>query len=213
MNIDKYSVKGIIYNVGMCALSNDKICFVGSFSDPGFKEKIKEILEVKEVVETNFNGFNTLPMFACINNKLAFVSKPFLEKELLETYGLEVVELDVPYLIGNLILMNNNGIIFSKILKDYAPSFNAVVINELCGNNDVIAPQVFANDRGFVVSPSVKPDEFETLEKVLKVKGLITTINYGSVFVKDGILGNNKGLILGDKTSNREYDLIYNFFS
>ena len=213
MNFVNYSVKEIIYNIGMCALANDRICFVGSFSDPGFKEKIQEILDIKEVVETNFNGFNTLPMFACMNNKLAFVPKPFLEKELLETYELEVIELDVPYLIGNLIIMNNKGIIFSKILKDYAPSFGAEVVNELCGNNEVIATQAFVNDKGFVVSPSIKPEEFEILEKVLKVKGLITTINYGSVFVKDGILGNNNGLILGDKTSNREYDLIYNFFS
>ncbi len=212
MNIDKYSVKGIVYNVGMCALANDNICFVGSFSDPGFKDKIKEILNV-EVIETQFNGFNTLPMFACINNKLAFVSKPFLEKELLEIYGLEVVELDTPYLVGNLIIMNNKGIIFSKILKEHAPSFGAEIVDELCGNADVIAPQVFTNDKGFIVSPKVKPEEFEFLEKTLKVKGLITTINYGSVFIKDGILGNNKGLILGDKTSNREYDLIYNFFS
>ena len=97
MNIDKYSVKGIIYNIGMCALANDRICFVGSFSDPGFKEKIQEILEVKDVVETNFNGFNTLPMLACMNNKLAFVPKPFLEKELLVTFFSD----QIIYEIGN----------------------------------------------------------------------------------------------------------------
>ena len=213
MNVEKYSVKGIIDNVGMCALPNDKICFVGSFSDPDFKNKIKETLEVNEIIETTFNGFNTLPMIACINNKLAFVPKPFLEKELLESYGFEVIELNVPYLIGNLIIMNNKGIIFSKILKEFAPSFDAHVVEELCGNKDVIATQVFTNDKFFIVSPNVKSEEYQTLKEVLKVDGLITTVNYGSVFIKDGILGNNKGIILGNKTSNREYDIIYNFIS
>ena len=72
---------------------------------------------------------------------------------------------------------------------------------------------VFFNDRGLVASPLLSDEEIETIKTILgfpSSRVIISTINMGNPIIRSGLVANNKGILVGNKTSGVELARIYN---
>ncbi len=208
MNLLEYKLASIHKNpyIGIYACANDDICFLGSGSPEILKQDIQEILDV-DVVITTFFGTNLLSVFCAINNKLAFVPENMKEKNVLSEY-LEVISVDAPYsAVGNLIAMNNKGIVVSPYLEELSDYVKVTV-----AGTDIVGTNVFANDKGFLIHRDTTDEEFEVIKKALGVGGKRTTVNFGDPHIRNGIIGNNRGMLIGANTTGPEMERIYDVF-
>ena len=125
--------------------------------------------------------------------------------------GFEVLLLDAYFAIGNLIFTDQKTVIVSKefdtkTVKRIGEFLDTDVIQYQIPQLPAIGSYLVANKNGFAVLPNAGPTDIKKIETILKVKGNIATINYGDSFVANGMLANDKGIIVGSKTTG--YELI-----
>jgi len=77
------------------------------------------------------------------------------------------------------------------------------VVQTRLGLHEDVGAAVSATNRGFLAHPDLE-GELKTIEETLKVKGLCTTVNFGSPYVKAGVIANSNGYITGLRTSGVE---------
>lgn len=108
--------------------------------------------------------------------------------------------------LGNLVCANDKGAIASPNLSDVKVIEDTlgveVVQKNLSGHTDVGAA-VSATNKGFIAHPDLE-DELSFIEDVFGVKGLCSTVNFGSPYVKAGLIANSNGYVTGLKTSGIE---------
>jgi len=63
-------------------------------------------------------------------------------------------------------------------------------------------------NRAFLVNPNASKDEVKRIEVALMVKGGSSTANTGDVFVRNSVLANKRGIILGESTTPYEINRI-----
>ncbi len=73
---------------------------------------------------------------------------------------------------------------------------------------DIIGSMCIATNKGFLLNMHAKKEDFEFVKEHLKVDGDIGTVNFGSPFVKSGIIANSKGVLVGDQTTGPEISRI-----
>jgi len=208
VNLLEYRLASIHKNpyIGIYACANDDICFLGRGSPEVLKQDIQETLDV-DVVVTTFFGTNLLSVFCAMNNRLAFVPENMKEKDVLSEY-LEVITVDAPYsAVGNLIAMNNKGIVVSPYLEELSDYVKVTV-----AGTDIVGTNIFANDNGFLIHRDATDEEYEVIKKALGVDGKKTTVNFGDPHVRNGIIGNNHGMLIGANTTGPEMERIYDVF-
>jgi translation initiation factor 6 len=59
-------------------------------------------------------------------------------------------------------------------------------------------------DKGGVVHPDVSDDELEGLSKFFEVPLDVGTVNFGVAFIKTGLVANNYGALVGERTTGPE---------
>lgn len=110
--------------------------------------------------------------------------------------------------LGNLIVCNDTGAVISSLLKG-----SRKTIEDILGVEVVVAeiaesklPGSFcvATNRGFLLSSNGSEEDYELLKSVLKVDGDIGSVNFGSIFVRSGILANSNGYLVGEATTGVE---------
>jgi translation initiation factor 6 len=71
-------------------------------------------------------------------------------------------------------------------------------------NLNIVGSCGVATNNGCLLHWDVKEDEMKVVEDLLKVDVDIGTVNFGSPFVKSGLIANSKGCLLGEKTTPPE---------
>lgn len=197
-------------HIGIFCIANDSICLAPYNCPQSFEEKIKEHLQV-DVVKIGMAKTGLLGIFSAMNNKM-IVTSDILEKEEIKTlkdYLPEVLVLDIKFTaIGNLVAMNDKAIVASPFLKKKLKDSISLKV----ADSDLIGSSLFVNNKGFLAHRETTDDEVERLEKALKVKGGIGSVNLGDPYIKSGIVGNKYGLIVGSKTSGPELNRIDDIF-
>ena len=204
----EYKLSSIYKNpyIGIYACVNNEVCFLGAGAPEVLKSDIEEILGV-DVVVTTFFGTNLLSVFCALNDRMAFVPENMKEKDLLSEY-VEVITVDAPYsAVGNLVAMNNKGTVVSPYLEELKDYVKVTV-----AGTEIVGTNIFANDYGFLIHRDATDEEFEVVKKTLGVDGLKTTVNFGDPHVRTGIIGNNRGLLIGANTTGPELERIYGIF-
>ena len=196
-------------HLGVFCLVNDEFAFVPKPISSELQKIISEKLEV-DVIKTTMVQTSLLGIFTVINNKKAITSNILEKAELkvLEDYFSEVIVVDKKYTaIGNLIAMNNKGIASTPILSEVLQAEGLKI-----ADSDLGGSAVYVNDIAFITHRDANSSEIEEMEKIFKVPGGIGTVNFGDPFVKSAIIGNKKGLIVGDATSGPEMNRIDDIF-
>ncbi len=199
-------------SVGLYGFATEKLGIFGHLQGKLEKE-LKESLNVN-IINTTIAGTNLVGIF-CAGN-----SNGIVLPEISYSNEIKVIKKEADVLVlkskytalGNLILVNDNGCIISEKLEKYKNSlqdiFKVDVETSKVAGLDLVGSLAVCNNNGCVVSKQIKKIEKETLERVLKVKSEVATVNFGSSFLKSAIIANSRSLIVGDQTSGPELERI-----
>lgn len=194
-------------NLGLHGFATDKYCLLGVKPK---NSKLEEVLGVNifssSVYHTSLAG-----IFIAGN------SSGIVVPEIIEDYELPVLKKFFSRILvvggrhdalGNLVLMNDHGIILSPLLKVHKKEIREFFslpceISTVAGLN-VVGTAALATNRSCIAHPKIKDKEIEVLESVLKVKVSIGTVGFGSPFVKAGIIANSKGALVSDASTGIE---------
>ena len=196
-------------NLGLYGFATDKYCFMGS---DRYSAKVKDTLKVQ------IHAFPLLNMdlvrIFCTGNSSSVIIPKVLQDfdpesvEKMRKY-FEVLVVNTRYSsIGNLMLMNDNGILISPLLKKHKKD-----IERFCGinceiatvaNMNIIGNLGFATNKGCLAHPKLREKEKRLIEHTLKVDADICTVNFGSPYPGAGIIANSNGFVVSEITSGPE---------
>ncbi len=190
-------------NVGLYVVATNDFVLVPEGLKEKEREEIERALEVN-AIETRVGGSSLLGVFLVANSRGVVVPWLMEEKEIerLEREGVKVhVYRDRVTALGNLIALNDRGMIVSEEVSnpDEIASFLRVsFLQSNIGGIEVVGSSIVSNNKGFVAHPYLEGHLHE-IERVLGVKGGVTTVNFGDPFVKTGVVANDKGVIVGEE--------------
>ncbi len=113
---------------------------------------------------------------------------------------------------NNLVLNNKAGICSTKLSRTEINKISDVLGVELVpldiAGYKTPGSIIIANDNGFGIHFRIEPDDYKSVEEILKVKGKRCTVNFGSGFVGIGVLHNGKSYMVGNTTTPFEMGAI-----
>ncbi|MBI5884582.1 translation initiation factor IF-6 [archaeon] len=196
--------------VGIHGLATDAYCLVPKHIHPKEEKKIEEVLGLKPF-KVSIGGTGLIGALAAGNSNGLVVSSIIEEKELIEltALGLKVKAIKGFSAFGNLVAVNDNGMVLSNFLsqteKNELKEFFGLPAIELnYGYNELVGSSTVATNKGFVAHPRVSNEDLEKIKGILKVDGLRSTANYGDPFVRNDIIANSNGALIGENTSGPE---------
>lgn len=193
-------------NIGLMAFATEKYVVAS--------EKYSELgVLSKNFAPTRVAGTELVGIFLAGNSNGVLVPNIMykhelegLRKELKKT---EVCVINTKHTaLGNLILCNDYGCIVSEKIREYAKEIGKcldvdVKVGTIEGVN-IVGSMCVATNKGFLLNMHASKRDFNLVKKDLKVEGDIGTINFGSPFIKAGLLANSKGAIIGKLTTGPE---------
>lgn len=191
-------------NLGLHGFATDSYCFLG-VNVKKAKKALNVPVHTLKIMNTDLAGI-------FVTGNSSGIIMPRLddhEMKKIEKNFKNVLTLKSRYTaFGNLVLMNDNGIIISPLLrkhrKEIADFFNIrCEVSRLAGLR-VIGSSAIATNKGCLAHPKIKDSEKELIGKVLKVPVHIGTSNYGTPYVKSGIVANSFGVIVSEQSTGHE---------
>src|SRR3989338_1958402 len=204
MSLTRMNFNGDI-NLGMYGFATDKYCLTG-FDD----KKIRQTLDVP-VFNCTILNMSLIGIFVTGNSHGIIISDvvdDYDSKRLKQQFE-NILVLRTKYTaLGNLVLMNDNGIIISPLLrkhrKDISDFFGIPCEATAVSNQKVVGTLALTTNKGCLTHPKIRKKERETIERVLGVKSDIGTVNFGSPYPGAGVIANSNGFIASVQTSGPE---------
>lgn len=194
-------------NIGLYGFATDKYCLAGITGKES--KKVKDVLNVKVInaflMETPF-----LSLFAAGNSSGIIVPDIIEKHEIKELKKhLEVHTLKTKYTcLGNLIVMNDNGIILAPVFRrkkaEIEKAFSLPAAVTTIGSSNVIGNLAITTNKGCLVTPKIKDKEKKIIEDALNVPVDEGTVSFGSFYVKSGIIANSHGFVVSNRSSGIE---------
>lgn len=192
-------------NLGLYGFATDKYCLVGVHS-----KRLQATLDVP-VYHIPLLNMDLSGIFVCGN------SHGIMIPEIVEEYNMphlrkhfdNILVLRSKYsALGNLIMMNDNGIVLSPLLKKERKKiekfFKLPCAVSMIARQRVVGNLGIATNKGCLLHPKVKKDEMKIIEETLGVKCDIGTVNFGSPYPGAGIITNSSGFAAGEASSGPE---------
>lgn len=194
-------------NIGLYGFSTDKYTV--------FPEHTQELYLLSEnIIKCN----NILPLCSILlaGNSYGIIGPYSLEDNSKEeiTKQAKNIGIEVEFIkskenaIGNLILTNDKGAVISQTLKDHKKIIEDVLNVEVTVGKimglDIVGSLGIATNKGFLISTYATEEEYARIKDALKVDGDIGTVNYGSPFIKSGIIANSRGVLIGENSTGIE---------
>jgi len=211
MKVSKTRILGSSY-VGLFAITNDSLCIVARGTDAKTKKGIEEAMDVK-IIEAGIYDSNLIAVFAKMNNKEAYLPSYALSHEI-ETIEREIKVkiINTEQALGNLIELNDNFAIISETLKQNAvsqlKSSGLAILQQNIAKTDAIGSSILLLNKSFLVSPNATKEEVKNIQDTLNIRGGASTANTGDSFVRNSVLANKTGFIVGDQTTGHELNRI-----
>lgn len=175
-------------------------------------EKLSNYLRVP-YIRTSVSGLRLLGPLIAMNSNGILVSK-YIEEDELENLrndtGLPVERFPSNYTaVGNLISVNDRGAIASNIFSSTQIRIIQDILDVPTERMNVagystVGALIFATNAGTIVHPLTSDKEVERIKSILKTDVTHCTVNDGVPFVASGILGNSKGIVVGNLTNGTE---------
>lgn len=211
MDISRIRLMGSTY-VGLFGVTNDNLCFLPESVEEKAVKIIESTLGVK-TAKISIYASSLLAVFAKMNNKHIYLpsfASPH-EIEMIEK-EIKVKVIHTEHALGNMIEMNDNGAIVSRTLpKKAVEEIQKTGLNVAQTNiarTDIVGSCIVATNKGFVVHPNISIEEAKILEETFLVKGGSSTANTGDAFIRNSVIANKKGIIMGEGTSPHEINRI-----
>jgi translation initiation factor 6 len=204
-------------NVGLYGFATNSYCLLGF--EPNSAKKISDTLGVKvvpvSIAETVFAG-----IFVAGNSNGIVVPKTTEDyeiKRLKELLGINVQVIETDHTaLGNLVLCNDNGCIISNLLRKYKKAISDALGVEVqvgtLAKETIVGSAGRVTNNGCLCHRDSKDLEMKEIENILKVKSGVGTINFGTPFIKAGIIVNSKGMVVSEKSTGPELDRCFEVF-
>ncbi len=198
-------------NIGLYGYCTDSYCLLGKTVQKKLAQKIGKILKVP--VHQITIGKTSLIGALCTGN-----NNCLLLPNIIEDNELKVIEkLNIEYKIidtkltafGNNILCNDNGCLVNpdfsaKTKKEIRTALNVPLNPGMIADIEVVGACCAHNSKGVVIHSCATEENIAQVKKLLKLKPIRATVNFGSPYVKAGILTNSNGIIIGEATTGVE---------
>ena len=193
-------------NIGLFGLVTEKYAVL---PEPG----IDVGFLVKKIAYTTVAGTKLCGIFLAGNSNGLIVPETITEREMaiLKTTlkDVNILKIKSKYnAIGNLILCNDKGAVISPLLSASADEIAKCLKVKVCIGSmldlDIVGAMGVATKKGFLLDMYAGDAEFKFVKDALGTDGDIGTVNFGSEFVKSGILANSKGILVGNATTGPE---------
>ncbi|MBI5347420.1 MAG: translation initiation factor IF-6 [Candidatus Aenigmarchaeota archaeon] len=191
-------------NLGLFGFATDSYCLLGVKPKKRFSV-VKVPVYARTVMSTGLVG-----MFLS-GNSSGIIAPCIVEGgELKELKKIKrTLVLDSEYTaLGNLVLMNDNGIVLSPMIRKYRKKieefFGIPCAVSKIANTGVVGSAGIATNKGCLVHPDIRENERDVVEKTLKVPVDIGTVAFGSGFVGSGIVANSFGIMVPETSSGPE---------
>ncbi|MCD6340967.1 MAG: translation initiation factor IF-6 [Desulfurococcales archaeon] len=211
MPLDKLKIFGNP-NIGVYIFVNNKIALVPQGIELSAKRKIGDILNV-EVIEARVAGTFLLGVLIAGNDRVLLVPRIARDEEVeyLKSIGLNVHVVHTTFTaLGNVILANSKAAILHPELE----KSEVKELSDLLGIRKLIQAPIAGiptvgsvaviTDKGGVVHPDVSDEELRKLSEFFEVPVDIGTVNFGVAFIRTGLVANNYGALVGEKTTGPE---------
>lgn len=211
MKIKKTKIMGSNY-LGLFSIINDSLCLLPNNTEDFAKKIIEETLDVK-VITTSLYESSLLAVFGKMNNKNIFLPNYILPREI-ETIEKEIKVkiIDTQSAIGNLIELNDEKAILSTILKKEEiktiQKTNIQILTTNIANTSSIGSSIALTNKNFIINPNASSEEIKTIQEFLKMKGGASTANTGDAFIRNSIIANKNGFVVGETTTGHEINRI-----
>lgn len=191
-------------NIGMYGFATDSYAILAT------EFKRAERLEV-EVHETYLSNTALVGVFATGNSNGAIVSDVATDREIegLRDAGLDVTVLDADHTaVGNLVLCNDSGAYLSPHLSEHRDAIEDALevptqVGRLAGL-EIVGSAGIATDEGALLHRETTEDQLAAVEDVLRVEADIGTVNFGSPFVRTGVVATSERVLVGNDTTGPE---------
>ena len=198
-------------NIGLYCLATDKFVIAPDERVDNLSMLSENIIYTK-VSETDFLG-----IFMCANSNGVLVPSIMSDMRLLKLEkdlkkideNIKVVRIESNYTaLGNLILCNDKHALVSPLLSDHKKEIESalgvkVKVSELQGM-DIVGAICAATNKGFLMNINAEKEDYEFIEMFFGIEGDIGSVNFGSPFIKSGIVVNSRAVLVGDQTSGPE---------
>lgn len=194
-------------NIGLYIMATEGYILLPEYARERDVETFSKTLEVRPIT-TRVSGTSLLGVFT-VGGK-DFIILPWIAEEDADKFreeGIEVFILkDKVTALGNLIALNSRGALVSEEIsprakKEIEDFLGIEVLRKNIAGVEVVGAALVVTEKGFIVHPSINPNDMALLEELFGVRGETTTVNFGDPFVKTGVVANSKGIIVGEDTS------------
>jgi translation initiation factor 6 len=211
MKIKRLKIMGSNY-LGLFGITNDTLCFLPNNTEEESIKVVENTLDVK-VVTTNLYESALLAVFAKMNNKKAYLPEYFLPKEIESIEKeIKVKLIKTDHALGNMLELNDTHAIVSESLeKTELKLFEKEGLEILQTNlarTNAIGSAIAITNKSFVINPNSSNEEIKKVQKFLGFSGGASTANTGDAFIRNSVLANKNGFVIGEATTGHEINRI-----
>jgi len=202
--------------VGLFTRTNDNTLLLPfGFADTKTK-KLKEYLDVKEIIHVSIAGTRLIGPMTVMNNNGILLPSTVSDEEIqiLKQTGLNVERLNSKFTaIGNLISANDKGAIVSNLFseeidQDIEDTLGVPIQRMSIGGFVQVGSMVVATNAGAIVHPNANDAEINRISEILQIEAEPATVNGGSPFLSSGLIANFSSVIVGNLTTGPELIMI-----
>lgn len=205
-------------NIGLYSFATDNYCLLGLELKKNILNKMKKTLNVK-ISTTTVAGTELMGIFVAGNKNGILLPKIMEKNELLNfkkfKINFEIIKSKYTAL-GNLILCNDKGCLISSKLKKHKKQIEDILDCEvetgIVAGTEIIGSAARASNIGCLCHRDTTEKEIKLIEDLLKVKADVGTINYGTPFIKAGVIVNSNGVIFSEQSTGPEIGRIDEVF-
>lgn len=205
-------------NIGLYGFATDSYCILG-IDSPRMLQKIKEMLKT-EIITSTIAGTELASLFATGNSNGILLPKIVEDFELKKLkklgFNMKIIEAKETAL-GNLILCNDNGCLISSSLKKHKKEISEVLGCEVetgkIAGLDIVGACAITSNAGCLCHREAKEKELKRIEEILKVRVDVGSVNYGSPYIKSGMIVNSNGVAFSEQSTGPEMGRISEVFS
>lgn len=199
------------FNVGLYIYATDEYCLIGHDVPQELVKDIQETLKVP-IHKITIAGTGLLGVFLAGNKNCLLIPKIAFSEEIEEIKKLKInykiIDTKLTAL-GNNILCNDNGCIinpdFGKTEEtEIKEALKVPVKRGKIAGLVIVGALAAMNKKGCLLHRDAEDFEIQFIEDTLNIKVTTGTINFGSPYIKSGIVVNSNGFIVGSISGGPE---------
>ncbi|MBN1503210.1 translation initiation factor IF-6 [Candidatus Woesearchaeota archaeon] len=198
-------------NVGLFGYANNNFCLLPFGASKKLKNEIFEALRVP-CYEISIAGTNLIGVFVTGNRNSILVPQIAFEHEINKLKKLKMnfsIVTSKLTALGNNILCNDAGCIVnseynSEEINQIQKALKVHVKRGKIADLNTIGSLASMNNKGCLMGNMIMERERKSIEQHLNTTCTLGTVNFGSNYIRSGIICNDRGFVIGNLTSGPE---------